>query len=71
MPINIKKVCLGKGEKKDSYVENNKFPKIGEYPLNIARMLNSLHMPVCPYAKIKCNIVTYKLNTYKTSSKQP
>ena len=55
-------------KKNDTYVENNKFPKIGEYPLNIARMLNILHMPVCPYARIKCNIATYKLNVYKTST---
>ena len=50
-------------------MENDKFPKIGEYPLNIARMLNILHMPVCLYAKIKCDIVTYNLNAYKTSTK--
>ena len=43
-------------------MENDKFPKIGEYPLNIARMLNILHMPVCPHAKIKCDNVTYNLN---------
>ena len=46
-------------KKKDSYVENDTFQKIGEYPLNIARMLNILH------GKNKCNIVTYKLNVYK------
>ena len=57
------------GKKIGSYVENEKFPKIGDYPLNIARMLNILHMPVWPYAKIKCDIVTYNLNTYKTSTK--
>ena len=50
-------------------MENDKFPKIGEHPLNIARMLNIPHMPVCPYAKIKCDIVTYNLNAYKTSTK--
>ena len=50
-------------------MENNKFPKIGENPLNIACMLNILHLPVCPYAEIKCDIVTYNLNTYKTSTK--
>ena len=64
-----KKGVLGQKKKNDSYVENDKFPKIGEYPLNIARMLNILHMPVCPYAKIKCDIVTYNLNAYKTSTK--
>ena len=48
-----KKGVLGQREKKYSYVENNKFPKIGEYLLNIARMLNILHMPVCPYAKMQ------------------
>ena len=69
MLANIKRVPFGKRKKKDSYVENDKFPKIGEYPLNIARMLNILHMPVCPYAKIKCDIVTYNLNAYKTSTK--
>ena len=69
MLANIKRVPFGKRKKKDSYVENDKFPKIGEYPLNIARMLNILHMPVCPYAKIKCDIVTYNLNEYKTSTK--
>ena len=62
MLANIKKVSLGKRKKNDSYVENDKFPKIGEYPLNIARMLNILHMPVCPHAKIKCDNVTYNLN---------
>ena len=60
---------LGQKEKEDSYVENDKFPKIWEYSVNTACMLNSLHMPVWSYAKIKCNIVTYKLNIYKTSSK--
>ena len=64
MLANIKRVCLGKRKEKDSYVENDKFPKIGQYPLNIACMLNMLHMPVCLYAKIKCNIVTHKLNVY-------
>ena len=67
MLANIKRVSLGK--KNGSYVENDKFPKIGDYPLNIAHMLNILHMPVCPYAKIKCDIVTYNLNAYKTSTK--
>ena len=56
-------------KKKDSYVENWEFPEIGEYPLNIACMLKILHMPVCSYAKVKCNIVTYKLNVNKTSTK--
>ena len=60
---------LGQKEKEDSYVENDKFPKIWEYSLNIARMLNILHMAVWSYAKIKCNTVTYKLNVYKASSK--
>ena len=69
MLVNIKRVCLGKRTKNDSYVENNKFPKIGEYPLNIAQMLNILHMPICPYPKIKCSVVTYKLNVYKMSTK--
>ena len=55
------------GQKKtnDLYVENNIFQKIGEYPLNIVRMLNILP------AKSKCNILNYKLNVYKTSTKQP
>ena len=55
------------GQKKtnDSYVENNIFQKIGEYPLNIVRMLKILP------AKNKYNIVNYKLNVYKTSTKQP
>ena len=69
MLANIKRMCLGKRKKKDSYVENDKFPKIGEYPLNTARMLNILQMPICSYAKIKCNIVTYKLNVYRTYTK--
>ena len=56
-------------KKKDSYVESWEFPEIGEYPLNIGRMLKILHIPVCSYAKVKCNIVTYKLNVYKTSTK--
>ena len=64
-----KKSFLGQKKKNDLYVENDKFPKIGEYPLKIARMVNILHMPVCPYAKIKCDIVTYNLNAYKTSTK--
>ena len=53
------------GQKKtnDSYVENNIFQKIVDYPLNIARMLNILP------AKSKCNIVNYNLNVYKTSTK--
>ena len=55
------------GQKKtnDSYVENKIFQKLGEYPLNITHMLNILP------AKNKCNIVNYKLNVYKTSTKQP
>ena len=69
MLANIKRVPFGKRKKKDSYVENDKFPKIGEYPLNIVRMLNIIHLPVCPYAKIKCDIVTYNLNACKTSTK--
>ena len=60
---------LGQKKKNDSYVENDKFPKIGEYPLNIAHVLNVLHMPVCLYEKINCDIVIYKLNVYKTSTK--
>ena len=67
MLVNIKRVSLGK--KNCSYVENNKFPKKGDYPLNIARVLNILDMPVCPYQKIKCDIATYNLNAYKTSTK--
>ena len=66
MLANIKRVYLGK--KNGSYVENDKFPKMWDYPLNIARMLNILHMPTCTYAKIKCDIVTYNLNAYKTST---
>ena len=42
---------------------NGIFQKIGEYSLNLARILNILH------AKIKCNIVKCKLNVYKTSAK--
>ena len=55
------------GQKKtnDSCVENNIFQKIGEYPLNIACILTILP------AKNKCNMVNYKLNVYKTSTKQP
>ena len=49
--------------------ETTNFQKKGDNPLDIARMLNILHMPVCPYAKIKCDIVTYNLNAYKTSTK--
>ena len=60
---------LGQKKKNDSYVENDKFPKIGEYPLNIAHVLNVLHMPVCSYEKINCDIVIYRLNVYKTSTK--
>ena len=67
MLANIKRVSLRK--KNGSYVENDKFQKIGDYPLNIARMLNILHMPVCLYAKIKCDIVTYNLNAYKKSTR--
>ena len=67
MLANIKRVSLGK--KIGSYVESDKFPKIGDCPLNIARVVNILHMPVFPYAKIKCDIVTYNLNAYKTSTK--
>ena len=67
MLVNIKRVSLGKTN--CSYVENNKFPKVGDYPLNIARVLNILHMPVCPYPKIKFDIATYNLNAYKTSTK--
>ena len=58
MLANIKRVPFGNRKKNDSYVENDKFPKIGEYPLNIARMLNILHLPLCPCYKIKCDIVT-------------
>ena len=67
MLVNIKRVSLGK--KNGSSVENNKFPKIGDYPLNIASVLNILDMPVYPYPKIKCDIATYNLNAYKTSTK--
>ena len=56
---------LGQKKTNDSYVEKDIFQKIREYPLNIARMLNILP------AKNKCNIVNYKLNVYKTSTKQP
>ena len=56
---------LGQKKTIDSYVENDIFQIIGEYYLYIARMINILH------AKIKCNIVKYKLNVYKTSTKQP
>ena len=59
-----KKGVLGQRKTNDSYVQINIFQKIGEYPLNIARMLNILP------AKNKCNIVSYKLNVYKTSTKQ-
>ena len=55
---------LGQKKTNDSYVESNIFQKIGEYPLNIAHMLNILP------AKNKCNIVSYKLNVCKTSTKQ-
>ena len=56
---------FGQKKTKDLYAEKDIFKKIGEYPLNIARMLNILP------AKNKCNIVNYKLNVYKTSTKQP
>ena len=56
---------LGQKKTNDSYVENDIFQKIGEYPLNIARMLNILP------AKNKCSILNYKLNVYKSSTKQP
>ena len=60
-----KKGLFGQKKTNNSYVENNIFQKIGEYPLNTARMLNILP------AKNKSNIVSYKLNVYKTSAKQP
>ena len=54
------------GQKKtnDSYVKNKIFQKIGESS-EYSLMLNILP------AKNKCNIVNYKLNVYKTSTKQP
>ena len=42
-----------------------KFQKIGEYSLNIARMLNILH------EKGKCNIIKNKWNVYKIFTKWP
>ena len=62
MLANIKKVWLGENKTIDSYVENDIFQKIGEYSVNIARMLNIL------LAKMKWNVVKYKLNIYKTST---
>ena len=62
MLANIKMMWFGKNAN-DLYVENNMFQKIGEYPLNIAHMLNILH------AKIKYNVIPYKLNIYKTFTK--
>ena len=44
-------MSLSKRKENDSCVDNDQFPKIGEYPLNIARMLNILHLPLCPYEK--------------------
>ena len=55
---------LGLKKTIDSYAENNIFKKIGEYSLNIARMLNILD------AKNICNIVKYKLHVYRTSTKK-
>ena len=55
---------LGLKKTIDLYVENGIFQNIGEYSVNIARMINILH------AKIMCNIVKYKLNVYKTSAKK-
>ena len=59
-----KKGVLGLKKTIDSCLENGIFQNIGEYSLNIARMINILH------AKIMCNIVKYKLNVYKTSTKK-
>ena len=46
---NIKRVYLGK--KNGSYVENDKFPKIGDYPLNAkysyTKYSTYAHMYVC------------------------
>lgn len=42
MLANIKKVWLGENKTIDSYVENDIFQKIGEYSVNIARVLNIL-----------------------------
>ena len=62
MLANIKRVQFGKNAN-DLYVENNMFQKIGKYPLNIARMLNTLH------TEIKYNIIPYQLKAYKTFAK--
>ena len=51
MLATIKRVSLSKRKENDSCVDNDQFQKIGEYPLNIARMLNILHLPLCPYEK--------------------
>ena len=67
MLINIKRLCLSKAKK---MIHMWKFPNLEEYPLNIDCMLHILHMPVCLHEKVKCNIVAYKLNVYKTSTKE-
>ena len=51
MLATIKRVSLSKRKENDSCVDNDQFPKIGEYPLNISRMLNILHLHLCPYEK--------------------
>ena len=60
---NMKRVCLGKRKQIIHMWKTTYLKEIGEYPLNIPRMLNILHV------KNKWNIVTYKLNLYKTSTK--
>ena len=62
MLANIKRVWFGKNTN-DLYVGNNKFQKIGEYSLNVAHMLNILHI------KSKYNIIPYNLNVYKAFTK--
>ena len=61
MLVNIKRVSSGK--RKKCFICGKE-----QNSLNIARMLNILHVLVCPYARIKCNIVIYKSNVYKTST---
>ena len=51
MLATIKRVSLSKRKENDPCVDNDQFPKIGEYPVNIARMLNILHLPLCLYEK--------------------
>ena len=65
MLANIKSLCLNKKKKNYLHVESHILKRVGEFPLNIACRIKSLH------TQFKYNIATYKLNVYKTSAKQP